>query len=51
MYSDMIAVQLDDANQTLMSVDIFSIIVGQESLIDLVDRLHEGYICGLLFID
>ena len=33
-----------------MSVDLFLVIVGQESLGDIVDRLHEGYNGELLFI-
>ena len=37
MYSNMIAVQLDDLYQTLVSVDILMIIVHQESLGDVVD--------------
>ena len=47
----MITVQLDDIYQTLVSVDILTIIVRQESLGDVVDRLHEGYNGGLIFID
>ena len=37
MYSNVISVQLDDVDRTLMSVDVFSVIVGQESLRDVVD--------------
>ena len=36
VYSDMIAVQFDDVDQTLMSVDVFSIIVGQQSIGDVM---------------
>ena len=43
MYSIMIAVQLDDVYQKLVSVYISTIIVVQESLKDVVDQLHEGY--------
>ena len=43
MYSDMIAVQLDNVNRTLVRVDILSIIIGRESLGDVVDQLYEGY--------
>ena len=39
----MIAVQLDDVYRTLVSVDILKIIIHQESFVDVVDRLHEGY--------
>ena len=51
VYSDMIAVQLDDVYQTLVSVDILTIIVRQESLKDVMDQLHEGYNGGLMFLD
>ena len=51
MYRDMIAVKLNDVNWTLASVDILSIIVGQESLGDVVDRLHEGYNGEIIFLD
>ena len=47
----MIAVQLDDVYQTLVIVDILMIIVGKESLGNVVDRLHEGYKGELLFLD
>ena len=33
----MIAVKFDDVDRTMMSVDVFSIIVGQESLGDIID--------------
>ena len=36
VYSDMIAVQLDDFYQTLVSVDILTIIISQESFKDVV---------------
>ena len=51
MFSHMITVQLDDVYRTLMSIDILMIIVGQESLGDVVDKLHEGYNGKLLFLD
>ena len=51
VYSDMLAVQLDDVYQTLLSVDIFTIIVHQELLGDVVDQLHEGYNGKILFLD
>ena len=37
IYSDVIAVQFDDVNRTLISVDVFSFFLGQESLGDVVD--------------
>ena len=37
VYSDMIAVQIDDVYRTLVSVDIFTVIVRQKSLGDVVD--------------
>ena len=46
----MIALQLYDVYQTLVSFDVFLIIVGQEYLGDVVDRLHEGYNGELLFL-
>ena len=51
VYSDMIAVQLDEVFLTLVSVDILTIIVRQESLGDVMDRLHEEYNGRLLFVD
>ena len=49
MYSNMIHVQLNEVYQTLVSVDILTIIVRQESFGDVVDRIHEGYNVKLLF--
>ena len=47
----MIAVQLNDVCQTLMSVDMLTIIVRQKSLGDVVYQLREGYNVELLFFD
>ena len=49
VYSEMIAVQLDDVNIALVSVDDWTVIVRQESFGYVVDRLHEGYNGELLF--
>ena len=51
MYSDKLAVQFNDVYQKLMIVDVFSIIVGQESLGDVVYRLQERYNGELLFLN
>ena len=47
----MIAVQLDDVYHTQVCVAILTIIVRQESLGDVVDRLLEGYNGEILFLD
>ena len=47
----MIVVQLNDVCQTLMSVDMLTIIVRQKSLGDVLDQLREGYNVELLFLD
>ena len=47
----MINVQLDDVYRTLVRVDILTIIVGQEFLGDVVDRLNEGYNGELIFLE
>ena len=50
VYSDMIALQLDDVYRTLVSVDTLTIIVCQESFRDVLDRLQKGYNGKLLFL-
>ena len=49
VYRDMISVQLDDVYQTLVSVDILTVILRQESFRDVMDQLHEGYNGELFF--
>ena len=51
VYSDMIAVQLNDVYQTLVSVDTLTIIVRQESLGDFVDQLHKRYNGEIIFLN
>ena len=51
MNSNMIVVQFYDVDQTLMSANVFSTIVGQQPLGDVVDRLQEGYYGELPFLD
>ena len=51
VYIEMIAVQLDDFYQTLVIVDILKVIVHQEYLGDVLDRLHKGYNGELLFLN
>ena len=51
VYRDMITVQLDDVYRTLMSGDILTVIVRQESFGDVVDQLHEGYNGEIIFSD
>ena len=47
----MVAVQLDDVYQTLVSSDVLTVIVGKEYFRDVVDRLHEENYGELLFFD
>ena len=49
VYSDMIAVQLDDVNRSLVRGDVLTFIVRQESFGDFMDQFHKGYNSKLLF--
>ena len=51
VYSDMIAVQLNDVYQRLVNLDILKVVVHQELLGDVGDQLHEGYNGDILFLD
>ena len=51
VYSKIIAVQLDDVNRALISGDILTVIVRQESFGDVLDRLHTGNSGELIFFD
>ena len=42
VYSNMISVQLDYVYRTLVGVDVFTVILRQESLRDVMHQLHEG---------
>ena len=42
VYIKMVAVQLDDVNRALVSSDVVTVIVRQESFGDVVDRIHKG---------
>ena len=47
----MVAVKLDDVNRALVSGDVLTVIVRQESFGDVVDRLHKGNNGELLFFN
>ena len=49
VYSDMVAVQLDDINRALVGGDVVTVIVRQESFGYVVDRLHKGYNGEIIF--
>ena len=51
VYSDMIAVQLNDVYQRLVNLDILKVVVHQELLGDVGYQLHEGYNGDILFLD
>ena len=45
----MVDVQLDEVYRALVSSDVLTVIVGEESFGDVLDRLHEGNDGELLF--
>ena len=51
VYSEMVAVQLDDVDRALVSSDVLTVIIRQESFEDVVDRLHKVNNGELLFSD